>query len=108
VITGLALAAVLAVEIYLAIAKAMLASGRVVLGLGLMLDAGARGLGTLAAERAGRPAWAWGCVIGGGPVVAIFSLYRPGGPEPVRPAPLAGLMALAAGAVILLALVLGG
>ncbi len=95
-IVGLALVAMLCAEVYVAVAKAALESGRVVLGFGLALDACARALGTVAAERAGRPAWAWGCVIGGSPVVATFALFRSSGPEPIEPAPLAGLMSLLA------------
>ncbi len=107
VLAGLVLAAIVGAEIYYAIGTEALGSGRALLGLGLMLDAGARVLGTLAAERAGRPLWAWGCVIGGSPVVAIFALYRSDGPESVDPAPLAGLVSLLAVGIVVLSVLLG-
>jgi hypothetical protein len=107
VLAGVVLAAILCAEIYLAVGTEALGAGRVLLGSGLLLDAGARALGTLAAERAGRPVWAWGCVIGGSPVVAVFALYRPDGPEPVDPAPLAGLLSLLAIGIIALSILFG-
>lgn len=100
-IAGLALVAIVAAEVYVAVAKAALVSGRVVLGFGLALDACARALGTVAAERARQPAWTWGCLVGGSPVVATFALFRSSGPEWVDPAPLAGLISLLAIVIVL-------
>jgi hypothetical protein len=107
VLEGLALATVLFVEMYVGVVGAGLDAGRVVLAFGLALDASSRALGTIAAGRALASDWAWGCALGGSPVVAVFALFRRDGPVAVEPAPLAGLMALVALAALALALVTG-
>lgn len=100
-LVGAVLAAALAAEVYVDVAK-VLGVGEVVLAFGVALDACARALGTIAAERAGRHLWAVACAIGGSPVVALFSLFRRSGPESVDPAPLAGLLALLAMGLLVL------
>jgi hypothetical protein len=96
VLEGLALAAVLFIEGYVGVVGAGLDAGRPVLAFALALDSCARLLGTIAAGRAGEPDWAWGCALGGSPLVASFALLRRGGPVTVEPAPLGGLMAVVA------------
>jgi hypothetical protein len=108
VLAGLVLTAVLVAEIYLAVVAVGLQAGRPLLGLAIALEACSRGLGTVAAERAGERGWALGCAVGGAPVVACFALAgsRQGRAD-VEPAPLAGLLALVAGVIALLALLTG-
>lgn len=106
---GFALAAILLFEIYVGVIGAGLDGGHFVLAFGLALDVCARGLGTIAAGRAGEPDWAWWCALGGSPVVASFAVFGRRGPVTAEPAPLAGLLsllALAALAIALLAAVL--
>jgi hypothetical protein len=107
VIAGLAFAVVLIVEVYLGVIKVAIGAGRLVLGLAIVIDAFSRALGTVAAERAGRRGLACACAVGGSPVVAWCSLLRRSDRVDVEPAPLAGLLALAAGALALLALFIG-
>ena len=107
VIAGLAFALVLIVEVYLGAIKVAIGAGRLVLGLAIVLDAFSRALGTAAAERDGRRGLACACAIGGSPVVAWCSLLRTSSRVQVEPAPLAGLLALAAGALALLGLLIG-
>jgi hypothetical protein len=108
VMVGLALAAMLVAEIYLAVVVVGLQAGRPLLGLAIALEACSRGLGTVAAERAGERGWACACAVGGAPVVAWFALApRAGRAEVEEPAPLAGLLALLAGVLALLALLIG-
>jgi hypothetical protein len=104
VLVGLLLAAVLPVEAYLGVARLALASGHVLLGFGIALDAAARALGVIAAERAGEQRWAWACAIGGSPVVAVFALFQRSGPVSTEPAPLAGLVAILVCLAVALAL----
>jgi hypothetical protein len=107
VVVGMALAVGLMVELYLAVVAVGLQAGRPLLGLAIALEACARGLGTVAAERAGERGWACACAIGGAPVVAWFALApRPRRAE-AEPAPLAGLLALLAGVIALVALAIG-
>jgi hypothetical protein len=103
-LVGVALAAVLCAEMYFGIGKVMLDGGRWLLGFGILLDACSRTLGTVAAGRVRRPDWAWGCVIGGSPVVAAFALFRSEGAVSTEPAPLAGLISVLAALVIAIAL----
>jgi hypothetical protein len=91
---GLALFVVLGLEIYFVIGRAALEHGRLLLALGLALEAGSRCLGTVAAERTGQRRWAWACVVFGSPVVVWFALFRDSGPVLTPPAPLAGLMGI--------------
>jgi hypothetical protein len=107
VIAGLAFAVVLIVEVYLGVIKVAIGDDRLVLGLAIVIDAFSRALGTAAAERDGRRGLACACAIGGSPVVAWCSLLRRSDRVDVEPAPLAGLLALAAGALALLALFIG-
>ena len=60
-----------------------------------------RALGTVAAERADRRGWACACAIVGSPVVAWVALFRRPG-DRLEPAPLAGLVSLAAARVAVL------
>jgi hypothetical protein len=107
VIAGLAFAVVLIVEVYLGVIKVAIGAGRLVLGLAIVIDAFSRALGTAGSERDGRRGLACACAVGGSPVVAWCSLLRRSGRVEVEPAPLAGLLALAAGALALLALFIG-
>ncbi|MBV9309723.1 MAG: hypothetical protein JOZ73_02770 [Solirubrobacterales bacterium] len=95
-LAGLALVALLLIEMYLDVDRIALAHGWVLLAFGIALEAVARALGTIAAVRAGRPAWAWACAVLGSPAVAVFALFRTEGPVASDPAPLAGLMSLVA------------
>jgi hypothetical protein len=106
-IAGLALAGVLIVEVYLDVAKVLFGAGRVVLAFAIALEACSRALGTFAAARAGERTWAGACAVGGSPVVAWFALASRRGGVEVEPAPLAGLLAVVAGVLALLALLIG-
>jgi hypothetical protein len=107
VVVGMALAAVLVAELYLAVVVVGLAAGRPLLGLAIALEACSRGLGTVAAERAGERGWACACAVGGAPVVAWFALAPREQRTESEPAPLAGLLAVLAGLVAPLALLIG-
>lgn len=107
VVIGLVLAVVLIAEIYLAVVAVGLQAGRPVLGLAIALEACSRGLGTVAAERAGERGWASACAIIGAPAVAWFALSPRTRRAEVEPAPLAGLLALLAVGIALLALLIG-
>lgn len=106
VVIGLALAAGLIAEVYFAVVG-VFGAGRPILAFAIALDACSRGLGTVAAERAGQRAWACACAIGGAPVVAWFALAPRDGRVEVEPAPLAGLLALLAGLLALVGLLVG-
>ena len=95
-LVGVALAAVLAFELYVGVGKLALGGGHVVLAFGLALDGAARALGTVAAERAGETGWAWACVLGGSPAVAGFAVFGRDGPVATEPAPLAGIISVLA------------
>jgi hypothetical protein len=101
---SIALAVVLFIELYLGVARGALDHGHVVLGFALALDAGARTLGMIAARRAGRPDWAWGCVLIGSPLVVAF--WR-SDRATAEPAPLAGPVAVVALIALVVALVTG-
>jgi hypothetical protein len=107
VLVGLALAAVLIAELYLAVVVVAFGAGRPILGVAIALDACSRGLGTVAAERAGERAWAFGCALGGSPFVAWFALAPQARRSAVEPAPLAGLLALVAGLLAVVGLLIG-
>jgi hypothetical protein len=107
VVAGLALTVILVAELCLAVVVVGLQAGRPVLGPAIALEACSRGLGTVAAERAGERGWASACAIGGSPVVAWFALAPGEGRAHAEPAPLAGLLALLAGVVALVALLIG-
>jgi hypothetical protein len=107
VMVGLALAAVLVVEVYLAVVKVAFDAGRVILAFALALDACSRALGTFAAARSGRRGWACACAIGGAPIVAWFALNSRAEHADAEPAPLAGLLAALAGALALVGLLVG-
>jgi hypothetical protein len=102
---GAALVLIVFVELYVLVVRTGLDQDRLLLAFGVALDAGARTLGTVAAARAGRLAWAWACAIGGSPVVAAFALFQSDGPVATEPAPLAGLIALLATFLVAIALV---
>ncbi len=104
VLLGLALAAAMCAEVYLAVTGVALGSGQIVLALGLVLDACARALGALAATKIGRLDWAWGCVVIGSPLVAGFALFQRSGPVTEEPAPLGGVISVLAMVLIVLAL----
>lgn len=105
IMAGMALAVVCCAEVYLAVFAAG-ASGRVVLAVGIALDAFARALGTIAESRAANESWAWACALVGSPAVAVFTLLRRSDPVPVEAAPLAGpisvlaMLAVAAGLLV--------
>jgi hypothetical protein len=115
VVAGLALAVVCGGELVLAVIVVALDSGRVILGLGLAIDACARVLGTLDARRVGKTGWAWASAIVGSPaVIAAAVLWprprRPGrmtgpGDVPIEAAPFAGLIATVALVCVLIGLV---
>jgi hypothetical protein len=104
IVVGLVLAAVLGAELYLGVADVGLKGGHVLLAFGIALDACSRALGPIAAARAGRQDWAWWCVAGGFPVVAAFALFQRAGPVTIDPAPLAGLVSVLAGVVVVIAI----
>ena len=105
-VIGLGLAVVLIAEVYLGVVYGF-GAGRFVLAFAIALEACSRALGTVAAARAGEPAWACACAIVGAPVVVWFALLRPSGRVEVEPAPLAGLLAGLAGLLIVAALLIG-
>jgi hypothetical protein len=107
VVVGLVLAGLLIAEVYLGVVAVAFGDGRVVLGFAIAIDACARALGTVAAARAGRRAWAGGCALGGAPVVASFALLPRAGRVDVEPAPLAGLLAVLAMLLAVLGLLIG-
>ncbi len=94
--TLLALAAGLAVELYVGVSRIAISGGHWLLAFGLALDAASRALGTIAARRARRPRWGWLCALGGSPAVAALVLLGEEGQAQVEPAPLAGITALLA------------
>jgi hypothetical protein len=104
-LTAIALAAVLGAEVYFGVVRWALAGDHLLLAFGIALDTCARGLGTIAAGRAKDPPAGWRCVLGGSPFVAGFALYGPDGPVATDPAPLAGLVALCASGVLVIAVV---
>ncbi len=106
ILAGLAFAALLIGELYLGVIKVAFGDGRLLLGLAIVLELLSRALGTVAAERSGERGWACACAIVGAPVVAWATLLRRPRID-VEPAPLAALLAVLAGAVTILALVLG-
>jgi hypothetical protein len=106
-VEGVALVAVLFIEMYLGVVQGALDGGRLLLAFGLALDVCSRALGTIAANRAGSDDWAWLCALGGSPFVASFALFGRGGAVKVEPAPLAGLMGLVALGALAIALVSG-
>ncbi len=103
-IAGAALVAVVITELYAGVALVGFDAGRPVLALGLALDACARALGTLAASRERAPGWPWLCAAGGSPMVAVFVFGRERRAT-VEPAPLAGVLALLALALVAVALI---
>jgi hypothetical protein len=105
-VVGLALALVLIAEVYLDVVY-VFGAGRVALAFAVAFDACSRALGTVAAARAGERGWACACAIGGSPVVAWFALLRRSGRVEVEPAPLAGLLALLAGLLGVIGLLVG-
>ena len=106
ILAGLAFAALLIGELYLGVIKVAFGDSRLLLGLAIVLELLSRALGTVAAERAEERGWACACAIVGAPVVAWVTLFRRPRIDS-EPAPLAGLLAVLAGAVAILALVLG-
>jgi hypothetical protein len=74
VAAGLALALLCGIELILGVIAVTLDSGRVILGLGIALDACARILGALDCERAGETGWAWAWAIVGSPTVVAIAL----------------------------------
>jgi hypothetical protein len=93
---GVLLCAIVAVELYVGVARLGVHAGLWGLALGLSIDACARVLGTVAARRAGAPHAAWTCAIAGSPGVAMFTLFAPDGAISVDPAPLAGVLSVLA------------
>ena len=108
---GIALGAVLAAETLLLTIGVALRGGQVLLASGLALDALARGLGTLAAARAGERRGAWRNLIVGSPAVLGVTLRRleqeAAPPEPELLAGAIAALALLALALALVGLLLG-
>jgi hypothetical protein len=107
VLAGLAFAALLIAEIYLAVIVVAFHAGKLVLGLAILIEALSRVGGTVAAERAGQRGWAFACAIVGAPIVAWVALVPRSGRITTEPAPLAGLLAVLAGVVALVGLLTG-
>jgi hypothetical protein len=107
VLAGLAFAALLIGELYLGVIKVAFGDGLLVLGLAILLEALSRALGTVAAERAGRRGWGCGCAIVGAPVVAWVALAPRSRRIEAEPAPLAGLLAVLAGAIAVVGFLTG-
>jgi hypothetical protein len=108
---AIVLSSALAAEVYFGVVRWAVSGGHVLLALGLALDTCARALGTIAAGRAGTGGSALACALGGSPFVAGFSLFGEDGPVMIDPAPLAGLLGLAAIGLLAVAFVvaaLGG
>jgi hypothetical protein len=106
-VLGLALAAILIVEVYLGVVDVAFTAGRVMLGFAVALEACSRAIGTVAAARSGARGWACACAIGGAPFVAWFAFrHRSGRPE-AEPALLAGLLACVAAVLAALAVLFG-
>jgi hypothetical protein len=93
---GVVLAGAFLAEIYVGVVVVGFNGGQPLLAIALVLDACARSLGTIAAAHAGLGDWAWWCVIGGSPVVALFSMFERREPGTTEPAPLAGVISLLA------------
>jgi hypothetical protein len=106
-VLGLALAAILIVEVYLGVVEVAFSAGRVMLGFAIALEACSRAIGTVAAARSGARGWACACAIGGAPFVAWFAFRRRSDRAEVESAPLAGLLASLAIVLAVLALLLG-
>jgi hypothetical protein len=106
-VLGLALAAILIVEVYLGVVDVAFDAGRVMLGFAIALEACSRAIGSVAAARSGARGWACACAIGGAPFVAWFAFRRRSGWAEVESAPLAGLLAGLAVLLAVLALLLG-
>ncbi len=106
ILAGLAFAALLIGELYLGVIEVAFGDSRLLLGLAIVLELLSRALGTVAAERAEERGWTFACAIVGAPVVAWVTLFRRPRID-VEPAPLAGLLAVLAGAVAILALLFG-
>jgi hypothetical protein len=103
---GIVVACIVVLELVGGIAIA-LAGGPVVLGLGLVLDAGARALGTAATVRAGAEwgtGWPWVCGLVGSPAVVRFAFNADGTFANVELAPLAGPLAVTAIIVLVIGL----
>jgi hypothetical protein len=107
VLAGLAFAALMIAEIYLGVIVVAFHAHRLVLGLAILIEALSRALGTVAAERAGKRGWAFGCAIIGAPLVAVATLVPRRGRIDAEPAPLAGLFAVLAGVVALVGVLTG-
>lgn len=106
-VLGLALAAILIVEVYLGVVELAFGAGRVMLGFAIALEACSRAIGTVAAARSGERAWACACAIGGAPFVAWFAFGRRSDRPEVESVLLAGLLACLAVVLGVLALLLG-
>jgi hypothetical protein len=89
---GLVVGAIVVLELVLGVILAV-GGGPVVLGLGLVLDAAARAVGTLAAVHSGEEwgsGWPWACGVIGSPAVAAFAFNGDGSLAAVEFAALAG------------------
>jgi hypothetical protein len=106
-VVGLALAAILIVEVYLGVVEVAFNAGRVMLGFAIALEACSRAIGTVAAARSGARGWACACALGGAPFVAWFAFRHRSDWVEAESAPLAGLLAGLAVVLAVLALLLG-
>jgi hypothetical protein len=89
---GLVVGSIVVLELVLGVILAV-GGGPVVLGLGLVLDAAARAVGTLAAVHSGEEwgsGWPWACGLIGSPAVAAFAFNGDGSLAAVEFAALAG------------------
>jgi hypothetical protein len=94
------------VEAYLGVDRLALAGNHIVLGFGLVLDACARVIGTIAAAYAGDHQAAWRALIVGSPQVAYDAYATAESTSRTEPATLAGLASVAAIAVLAAGLLL--
>jgi len=100
------MAVILMVELFFGVVLAF-GGGPSVLGLGLVLDAAARTLGTIAASRAGKEwglGWRWLCGLVGSPAVVVFAFQKDGSRPATDLAPLAGPLAVIAVVVLVIGL----
>jgi hypothetical protein len=98
---GLALSAIVLLEAFLGVVVVGAEHGHLLLGLGIVLDAGARVIGTMTAGHDGDHETAWAALIVGSPVVVSFNR-----PEASETAKVAGVVATVALSVATLGAVL--
>jgi hypothetical protein len=103
---GLVVGAIVVLELVLGVILAV-GGGPVVLGLGLVLDAAARAVGTLAAVQSGEEwgsGWPWACGVIGSPAVAAFAWGGDGSLAAAEFAALAGPLSAVAMVTVVIGL----